>query len=657
MNRDDRRQIGQMVQEGRRVLQEEFDQLLRLHGLFPDRKVDVPQERHETRVLLEEALTREGADYGAARGRYIKHAAFTFLNRVMALRLAEAHRLITETILPRSEYGDRSRRERDLADVDASLAVAPERLANAALNEASREMGAHIPLLFREDDPYALLLPGLPAYREVREALAQVPEHLWLEFETLGWTYQYFNSAERKEIRRRLRRNPQPDDIPPLNQFYTVGWIVKALVHNTVGRLWLEAHPESALKPYVDYLVPTNTGFQPPVRSLSVSDFKVLDPACGSGHFLLGAFDLLLEMWREEHPDLPAWEIPALILGRNLYGVDIDLRACQIAAAALYLKARTAFEQLKDDSPDARFEPRRLNVVCADIRFTDSERRQGFLERFADQPAIRRIVEETLEACELAFEIGSLLRIRQPFERLFAQRTAKPEELRERVEQLSFLRPLVEQLSLGDIPVPVPKRLTVEEIVSCIGKFVRQASEAQDMGSLLFGWDAEQAVHLIDVLTDHYDVVLMNPPYGDMPQNCKQYARHHYPRTRNDYYAAFIEQSIELCRHGGYVGALTGRTFMFLKSFGKLREGILRREALPEVVWDLGPKVLDEASARYAAFALRKRYENDGVHWAEHPVTFFRLTNWDWDEKRLKFEDGLSEITSEQGDTNSRSIG
>jgi hypothetical protein len=194
----------------------------------------------------------------------------------------------------------------------------------------------------------------------------------------------------------------------------------------------------------------------------------------------------------------------------------------------------------------------------------------------------------------------------------------------------------------------VPKEWTVEEIVGRIQAFARQAAEAKDMGTLLFGLDAEQALHLVDVLCDHYDVVLMNPPYGPMPPRCKEYARQNYPRTHSDYYAAFIKQAIDLCKEGGYVGALTGRTFMFLKSFQRLREEILRQDALPEAVLDLGFNVLDGATARYTAFTLRRRHENDGADWRTHPVTFFRLTPWDWDEKRVKFEEALKDIRGGQ---------
>ncbi|MCD6323548.1 MAG: hypothetical protein J7L55_00315, partial [Desulfurococcales archaeon] len=120
-------------------------------------------------------------------------------------------------------------------------------------------------------------------------------------------------------------------------------------------------------------------------------------------------------------------------------------------------------------------------------------------------------------------------------------------------------------------------------------------------------------------------------------------ARKHYPRTHNDYYAAFIEQAIDLCKDGGYIGALTGRTFLFLKTFKRLREEILRYEALPVVIWDLGFNVLDEATARYAAFVLRKRWENDGINWEHHTVSFLRLTDWSWDDKRVIFEKAIND--------------
>ncbi|MBE9594146.1 MAG: Eco57I restriction-modification methylase domain-containing protein, partial [Proteobacteria bacterium] len=554
---------------------------------------------------------------------YKKHAAFTFLNRILALRIAEVHELIKETVITRAEYGERSRRERDILDMSPELVSNPEQLAFNALEDAYNDMGKYVVPLFNVKDPYAILRPSLVTYRNVRQIISELPEDVVRQFETIGWAYQYFNKKEKAEIRKRLRRNPQPDEIPPLNQQYTVDWIVKFLVENTLGKLWLETKPDTDLT--FDYLVQTENDLKG--GAVKVEDLKILDPACGSGHFLLCAFDLLQEMWTAEHPEIPAWKIPALILERNLYGIDIDLRAVQMAALALYLKARTVFEKASGGD----FEIKRMNIVCADIHFVDGELRRRFLAQFDYDRDVRNIVEETLRACENAFEIGSLLKIRQPFERLFESR-------KKSWTKASFTQ---EQLSTFS-PDAIPKDDTVEEIVNKIGVFIKEATESKDMGTLLFGFDAEKAISLVDLLANTYDVVVMNPPYGAMPAKCKEYAKVHYKRTHSDYYTAFIEQAIELCKPGGYVGALTGRTFMFLKSHQKLREEILRHDALPEAVLDLGFNVLDGATARYAAFTLRKRYKGDSMNWEEHPVTFFKLTDYAWDEKRVMFEKSLS---------------
>ena len=633
-----RRSIKNIVLRCRKVLEEDFDKLLRIYGFTSENVIEedrISQDKIDTRKELEVAIEREGKDYKKARRRYIKYCAFTFLNRILALRMAEVHGPIDETVIMRAEYGDRSKRERDLLDENPELVSNPEGLAFKAIEEAYSEMEKYIPYLFDANDPYSILRPSITAYRNVRKIIAELPDDVLKEFETVGWAYQYFNNEERKEIRKKMRGSPSPDDVPPINQFYTVGWIVKLLVHNTIGKLWLEAHPESGLE--LDYLVPTKSRLRMP-ENLKVEHIKILDPACGSGHFLLGAFDLLFKMWMEEHPEIPPWQIPSHILEKNLYGIDIDLRVAQIAAMALYLKARMTFEAFKEEG--AEFELKRINIICADIHFVDGERRAKFLSQFEYDRNLRRIVEETLRACENAFEIGSLLRIRQPFERLFESRK------KDGWSRVNFVQSQLTKF----IPEAVPKEYTVEEIVKKIREFVREAAQSRDMGTIFFGLDAERAISLVDVLSDYYDAVLMNPPYGAMPPKCKEYAKKYYPRTHSDYYTAFMEQAVELCKPGGYVGALTGRTFMFLKSHQKLREEILRHDALPEVVLDLGFNVLDDATARYAAFTLIRRYEGNGIDWKEHPVTFFRLTDYAWDEKRVKFEEILDELRGSNGE-------
>jgi hypothetical protein len=173
--------------------------------------------------------------------------------------------------------------------------------------------------------------------------------------------------------------------------------------------------------------------------------------------------------------------------------------------------------------------------------------------------------------------------------------------------------------------------------------------EKKDMGTMLFAAEAEKSVGLLTLLSQKYDAIVMNPPYGDMPNSTKEYAREHYERTHFDYYAAFIEQAVDLCMPNGFVGALTGRTFMFNYYSRKLRQEILWKDALPELVLDLGFNVLDEATARYAAFSLRRRPANDNSNPKEHHVTFFRLLNLKWDEKLHEFERLLKSFPKGQG--------
>jgi hypothetical protein len=185
--------------------------------------------------------------------------------------------------------------------------------------------------------------------------------------------------------------------------------------------------------------------------------------------------------------------------------------------------------------------------------------------------------------------------------------------------------------------------VTLEEMLNALLEFEREGMEKKDMGTMLFAGETEKSIGLLTLLSQRYDVVVMNPPYGDMPKSTKDYAKKHYPRTHYDYYAAFIEQAVDLCEENGFVGMLTGRTFMFLKWFEKVRTEILLREARPEIVFDLnsspGDNILDEATGRWAATVARKfREENE-----ETECVFVRLTLLEGEEMKIE---GLEKAVS-----------
>ena len=659
MDKDRRTNLKRVVNQCRKLLEEDIEKRLLYFGirrdgssLDPAKLSHLKSEDLEVRRRLDEAIEKEiGGRLSRkdAVARYIRHVGFTFLNRLAAIRAMEVRGFIKETVIRRDEYGGRSLRERDIVEANPSLTL-DEALKNS-LVEAFREVGEQIKVLFDIDDEYSLISPDTNCCLELIRLLTEkVTEEDWQDHEITGWIYQYFNTQARREFRK-AKRKPRADDIPVINQFYTPHWVVRVLTDNTLGRLWLEMNRESNIRDFCTYLVPLKNDTLPRERK-RVRQIKVLDPACGSGHFLFYAFDVLYRMYREDEPDTPESEIPSLILENNLYGIDIDLRAVQLAALSLYLKAKSYNRDLR---------VHKMNLVCADARILDGSRRLEFLRRFDNDKPLQRIFAKLFDALNNTNEIGSLLRVREPFEKLFETRA---DEHVKGVQSL-FVAPGAGQSKLSSEgvyvpqtklilsrtsvseeapPIVIPRKLTIKEMLEELRRFEQEAIERQDMGRLLFATEAEKSVGLLALLSENYDIVLMNPPYGPIPPKCKEYVKKHYPRTHSDYYTAFIERAINLCGFDGYVGALTGRTFMFLKSHQKLREEILRYDALPEVILDLGFDVLDGAIARYAAFALKKRSGRNKKDWKEHVLKFFKLTDYQWDGKRVRFEECLSKM-------------
>jgi len=614
MDKERRNNLRRVINQCRKILEEDVERRLAYYGILTDgtfleldKLEHLNAEEIEIRKKIELAIEKElvgGLDKKEAIHRYIRHTAFTFLNRIAALRAMEVRSLIKETIIQKSEYGGRSLKEREIAEANPSLS--PYEILKSALIQAFKEVSQEIKILFDVNSEYSIVFPSEKACRDVIKLLTEdITENDWKEDDIIGWIYQYFNDEARKEYRK-AKRKPKPDDIPVINQFYTPHWIVKALVDNTLGRLWLEMHPESKLSEFCTYMVPLKNG-QNKREVKRVREIKVLDPACGSGHFLVYAFDVLYRMYKEDEPDTSESEIPLLILENNLFGIDIDLFSTQLAALSLYLKAKTYNPNLKI---------RKMNIVCADIRISDGKKRIEFLQRFRDDPDLQEIFAKLFDDLSYTYEIGSLLKIREPFERLFRERKKGAKQTRFAlygqtqlgkegiVGQAKFV--VETSKNSANFVLIIPKERTIEEMIEELRKFEREAIEAHDMGSLLFATEAEKSVGLLALLSEKYDVVLMNPPYGDMPTKTKEYLKRHYPKTHFDYYAAFIEQAIDLAKDEGYIGAITGRTFMFLRSYQWVREFLFKVKSAPQVILDLGFGVLDVALARWAAFTVKK---------------------------------------------------
>jgi hypothetical protein len=670
---------------------------------------------------------------------FVREVAFTHLNRLVALKCLEVRGLIPEIITTRDAYGGRSRAHYDYRYAHPDEARQPDDALPAAIRHVCRQVYAEFKFLFDVGDPAtgqpppanSILWPSYPVLKEcialingLDEAAGLTPDDaqqgwastqegrgvagqprwpsgadeaqqdwdstreeegvagqprwpsLWAEDEIIGWIYQFYN-AEQKEAIRKRGKPRRPAEVAVINQFFTPRWIVKFLVDNTLGRLWLEMHPDSErVRKKCDYLVPEplgadETGRQgdketrgegergfrldpdspvnnpkaPPRREPKpVTEIRLIDPACGTMHFGHYAFEVFQEMYLDslEHgwpiaadeevdqirnpkpvvSEVEPSEIPSLILRHNLYGVDIDLRAVQLAGLSLFIKAKTA-------NPKAHIS--HLNLVVADAVLPTDGARQRFLDQYKDDKVVQDAVRQVLDEMANVAEVGSLLRVEERLRDILAR--AGHAAVRDESRNMQHA---IHQLSLAEAPGAQPEEwgahYTVQRLLDDLRAFAAEALQTHDLNAQLFAEEAEKSVHLLDVFLNDYDVVVMNPPYGDTTSKARKRINRDYPDAGGDLYTASMVRGLDMLNSDGYLGALTSRTYLTLATFEKFRQLLLSKFA-PTAIFDLGFGVLDDALVETCLTVIRRTSHRG----QESPISFFRkLTDEKFDAAKLR---------------------
>ncbi len=386
-----------------------------------------------------------------------------------------------------------------------------------------------MPFLFERIDDYTeLLMPddllsGNSILAYTREAMT--PDACE-DVEVIGWLYQFYISEKKDAVFEGLKKNQKitPDNIPAATQLFTPHWIVRYLVDNSLGRLWLLNRPSSKLAEQMAYYIPPEKPETDFLRINGPEDIKVCDPACGSGHMLTYAFDLLYAIYEEEGYD--AAEIPEKILTHNLYGVELDERAGELAAFALTMKARAR---------QRRFFNKRVrpNITVLEKVSFSREELDEYMD-FVGRDLFTYGLRETLQQFSEADNFGSLI---------------------------------------------VPKVGNVADVLATL--------EAKDMAGNLFLADTHQRVlsvlRMAEALSPRYAVVVANPPYmggKGMNGRLSTWAKENYPNSKSDLFAMFIERGFDLTPKYGYSAMVTMQSWMFLSSYEALRERILSETSI-----------------------------------------------------------------------------
>lgn len=592
-----------------------------------------------------------GLSRAEAAERLVKEVAFTHLNRLVAFKMMEARHLIRGTLDRGTDsngfkfyLADPAHGE-DLARYQAGEVETAYR---HFLLWQSAQVAQEVRVLFDPDTLPSRIFPRPQALHALIARLNRTElADAWHAEETVGWVYQYFNEPELQAAFEKVRVSGakfEAGDIPSATQLFTPHWIVRFLVQNTLGRLWVRMHPDTRLlgSEALDYLVPLAVE-GPPEPLRPVKEVTLLDPACGTMHFGLVAFDLLAAMYREEleHAGEAGWpktpsvsdeaEIPAAILRHNLFGIDIDLRAVQLAALALYLRAKAY-------NPQTRIAE--SNLACADVRPLDGARLGAFLReaRFT-RPIYERLIRALWERLREAQQLGSLLRLERDLGALIAQ------------ERAQYARaPLFAGLP-GEFEREAAEeefwQLLSAQIVQGLDEFVRRHSTIGD-DLTFFSGEAVKGLRLVDLMLRRYDVVVTNPPYMSrrkMNRELGDLVGTAYPEGKGDLYAAFILRCLELAKERGYVGMLTMHSFLFIRSYEPLRAEI-RRQAAIETMLHCGPALFDvgnPGTLQTAAFVLRR--EPDAQARESNIGTYFRLVHEpDGEAKRRALERALAAL-------------
>ena len=499
-----------------------------------------------SRKRLEEQIRRDGFE------RVMETMAHTWFNRFAAIRYMELHGYLDHgyRVLSHPEGQNQPEILEHVADVDLpgldrEKAVElkldgskDEELYRLLLKAQCNALHQTMPFLFgRIGDETELLLPANLLHTDslIRQMVEGIEESAWGQIEIIGWLYQFYISEKKGQV---IGKVVASENIPAATQLFTPNWIVKYLVQNSLGAQWLATYPHSSIREQMDYYIePTEQSEEVTAQlaaitpgTLNPEALTLIDPASGSGHILVEAYDLFKAIYLERGYQKRG--VAQLILEKNLFGLDIDGRAAQLTGFALMMKGRADDRRLFERGVE-------LNVMSlVDSKGFDAERLSQGVKLSAYGLAASDLTELT-RLFEHATTFGSLIQV--------------PEGLAVKLPALKQLSELASQ------------DLFESDALKRLGLLVRQA----------------------ELLTAQYDAVVANPPYMGSKFYCgvlKQFVNSFYKAGKADLYAAFTLRNIHFSKKLGHVGMITIPNWMFLSSFNQLRNAIIRSAPIKSLV-------------------------------------------------------------------------
>ena len=572
------------------------------YGISPDSAADPDAFSVDGRLLSDteqrqrRALIARVAAHGYAQT--MEEAAYTWFNRLTALRFMEVNGYLPSHVRVFTDDAGAFRPQilteaihLELPGLDMEQVYAlkeandEEALYRCLLIVQCNALNDILPGMFqRLGDVTELLLPdnllreGSVIERLVRQGdAASIPEEDWRDqVQIIGWLYQYYNTEPKENVFANLKKNIKvtKETLPAATQLFTPDWIVRYMVENSLGRLWLEGHPNDTLQRAWKYYLPEaeqetsvqqqRAAIRKEYADIRPKDIRCIDPCMGSGHILCYMFDLLMQIY--EDYGYTAREAAASIVEHNLYGLDIDDRAAQLAYFAVMMKARQY---------DRRFFSRGIQPHVMAIE--ESNGLRTWTEAAGDslvagqltfEDDLIRMADTLIETFQDAKEYGSILTVRADHYDALADFI---EKARQEAGNLLF-------------------RAWIDEVAQRILPLIQQAT-----------W-----------LAAKYDIVVTNPPYmggSNMSAKLSAFVKKHYPDTKSDLSTIFMEKTLAMCQDSGYMSMINIPVWMFLSSYEKLRLSILEHNTYSSML-HLGRGIFGSDFGTTAFVIAKRRIEN-----------------------------------------------
>ncbi|UCN01373.1 BREX-1 system adenine-specific DNA-methyltransferase PglX [Sulfurimonas sp. SWIR-19] len=557
--------LADHVDSIRELIYKAFDKQFGRLGIGAKKIIEIeklPSQLHSKRKRIEEIIRSHVSETGSfedAREKALEEYTFTLFNRIAAIKVMESHNLFPPVITKESIHGDRSfghkvwleenpqNRSEELEGIREYIKY--------AFNTLASEL-----LLYSKEHPYALL-PYVIELNEIIDAFnsvekdTQIEDDIWKNDDILGWLYESYNNAK-KQAFKDSKAKTEYDKVSLQSQVYTPKWVVEFLVNNSLGKLYLEMYPNSNIKNR--YKI-ANAPSQNCRDIKALHEVKLIDPASGSGNFLLYAYDLFYELYMDQidnfGADYEEKDIPKLIIENNLHGIDLDDRAIQLAQLGLYIKAKRKRRTISD---------LHFNVISSDFYLPEYEDVQEIFESSELNSEQQNLVKDIWDDLKYAYKFGSLIKIGEKIQ-------TKVEAIYDRVQREG--QDLFNTADIQDYYMF--EQNFFKNLENAVEKY------ASNVGSSFLANKTADAMVFLKLVSQKYDVATANPPYtdsSDFGKDLKEFIEANYKKPykfNTNLYATFIKRCYELTDENGKIAMVHPPTFMYIKTFEDVRKFII----------------------------------------------------------------------------------